>query len=331
MAVRTGPVAGAGGARLRSLTGAEPSAYRAHPLHSPERSYQETNCYTDVLIELLHARGLEPLAMLGHLVRMDFEGDQWTFFKPPPEDLEALFAVDIHEMQPYRPIPLQIEEQLARDRTLIVELDAWFLPDTAATSYRSAHVKTSIAADAIDREREVLRYFHNTGLHELSGDDYRGAFGLDPYPPVVLPPYTEIARFDSGSPATGDALRAEARRILAHHLAHRPRRNPFESFGEALERALPELLAGTLDDYHAYAFATVRMCGAAFELLASHVAWVLEGSAQGPLGAMDEIVERCKTLSFRLARRKAFDPRPALEAAAAAWAQTMSGLEESVA
>ena len=38
-------------------------------------------------------------------VRMDFEGDQWTFFKPPPEDLERLFGIDIHEMQPYRPLP----------------------------------------------------------------------------------------------------------------------------------------------------------------------------------------------------------------------------------
>ena len=45
---------------------------------------------------------------------MDFEGDQWTFFKPPPEDLERLFGIDIHEMQPYRPLPDQIAEQLAR-------------------------------------------------------------------------------------------------------------------------------------------------------------------------------------------------------------------------
>ena len=61
--------------------------------------------------------------MLGPRVRMDFEGDQWTFFKPPPEDLELLFGVDIHEMQPYRPLPDQIAEQIAAGRTMIVELD----------------------------------------------------------------------------------------------------------------------------------------------------------------------------------------------------------------
>ena len=36
---------------------------------------------------------------------VDFEGDQWTFFKPLPEELEPLFGIDIHEMQPYRPLP----------------------------------------------------------------------------------------------------------------------------------------------------------------------------------------------------------------------------------
>src|ERR1700710_1323118 len=117
-----------------SLLGLDPDAYRAHPLHGSERTYAETNCYTDVLIELLHARGDEPLAAMGFTVRMDFEGDQWTFFKPPPEDLELLFGVDIHEMQPYRDLPEQVEEQLLRGRTLVVELDAWYLPDTASTS-----------------------------------------------------------------------------------------------------------------------------------------------------------------------------------------------------
>ena len=66
-----------------SLFGLDPATYRPHPVHGDERTYTETNCYTDILIELLHARGDEPLAALGGLVRMDFESDQWTFFKPP--------------------------------------------------------------------------------------------------------------------------------------------------------------------------------------------------------------------------------------------------------
>ena len=77
---------------------------------------------------------MQPLAAMGCTVRMDFEGDQWTFFKPFPEDLELLFGIDVHEMQPYRPLPEQAAQQIAQDRTLIVELDSWYLPDTKAMS-----------------------------------------------------------------------------------------------------------------------------------------------------------------------------------------------------
>ena len=125
----------AGRHRQASLSGHDPDGYVRHALHAPARSYPESNCYSDIVIELLHACGYEPLAVFGHLVRMDFEGDQWTFFKPPPEDLERLFGVDIHEMQPYRPLPEQIAEQLEVGRTIMVELDSYHLPDTAATSY----------------------------------------------------------------------------------------------------------------------------------------------------------------------------------------------------
>ena len=50
--------------RLSSLSGKEPATYRAHTLHGAGRTYTETNCYTDIVIELLHACGYEPLAML---------------------------------------------------------------------------------------------------------------------------------------------------------------------------------------------------------------------------------------------------------------------------
>jgi hypothetical protein len=94
---------------LVSLLGLDPATYVPHAIHTPgDRTYTETNCYSDILIELVHARGDEPLAAAGFTVRIDFEGDQWTFFKPPPEDLERLFGIDIHEMQPYRPLPQQI-------------------------------------------------------------------------------------------------------------------------------------------------------------------------------------------------------------------------------
>jgi hypothetical protein len=315
-----------------SLLGLDPADYRPHLLHAAERSYTETNCYTDILIEFLHARGNEPLAMMGCVLRVDFEGDQWTFFKPLPEHMERLYGVDIHEMQPYRPLPEQIADQLAHERTIIVELDSWYLPDTAATSYRREHVKSSVVAEAIDREHERLRYFHGPGYFELEGEDYRGIFRLGrPFSDDVLPPYTELVRLDVGSSLEGDALRAAARELLAENLARRPQPNPFARFGTQLTADLPRLLDGDHAAYHDYAFATVRMVGSAFEVGSSHVDWLLGEAGAPATAAMGQIVEGCKILSFKLARRRAFDPEPTLTTLAQAWDKAFAALDGALA
>jgi len=301
--------------------------YAVHPLHAGGAVYHETNCYTDVLIELLHARGREPLAVMGRLLRADFEADQWTFFKPDPEDLELLLGVDIHEMQPYRPLPAQATELLAAGHTMVVEVDSFYLPDTEATSYRSDHVKSSIAIDAIDSAAEQLRYFHNAGRYELSGEDYRGVFRTaGDWPGDVLPPYTEIARFD-GPALTGDALRTAVRARLTHHLGRRPATNPFPRFGAHLDRTLPALLDADLQDYHDYAFATVRMVGAGFEVSAAMVDWLFGADGRAAADPLRALVEGSKRLSFRLARRRAFDSAPAIEELAANWERAMDGLD----
>ncbi|MBS1868200.1 MAG: DUF1839 family protein [Actinobacteria bacterium] len=318
-------VAGTG---LVSLLGLDPAAYRPHALHATDRTYLETNCYTDILIEFLHARGDEPLAMMGCVLRVDFEGDQWTFFKPLPEDVERLYGVDVHEMQPYRPLPDQIAEQIARGRTLIVELDSFYMPDVAATSYRTAHVKSSVVAEAIDRDGERFRYFHGPGYFELSGEDYREIFRLGrEFSPDVLPPYTEIVRLDAGPRLRGEELRAAARELLARHVARRPEPNPFLRFGAQLAEDLPRLAQGDAQGFHDYAFATVRMVGSAFEVGASHVDWVLGAEGAAASDAMTRIVEGCKLLGFKLARRRPFDAEPAVAELAAAWEDAFAALD----
>lgn len=313
-----------------SLFGLDPATYRPHHLHTGDRVYPETNCYSDVIIELLHAHGDEPLAVMGTTVRLDFEGDQWTFFKPDPSDMEQFFGVDIHEMQPYRPIPTEIVELLEVGRTLTVELDAWFLPDTAATSYRTEHVKTTVVPEAIDLAEGRLRYFHNGSLYELDGADYRGIFRLDAADPTTLPPYTELVRFDAGPRLEGEALRTAARERLRYHLDHVRPGNPFERFGARLGQDLPALLAGDDAGYHAYAFATVRMAGAGFEVCAAHVDWLLDEAGAPASAAMTEIVEGSKVLGFKLARRRSFDPSEAIATMAAAWDRAFESLDEVV-
>jgi hypothetical protein len=310
-----------------SLWDADLASHESHPLHAVGRTYLETNCYADVLIELLNARGDEPLAALGFILRTDWEGDQFTYFKPPAADLERLFGVDVHEMLPYRPLPEHIEQQLALGRTLLVEIDAWYLPDTAATSYRREHLKTTVAPETIDRGAERMRYFHNAGFYELKGEDYRGAFRMLPhFTEDVMDPFVEVVRFDAGPRLRGDDLRETSLKLLRHHFVRRPSRNPFTAWGEHLVDDLPRLLAGDPQDFHEYAFVTVRMVGSAFELCADHVEWVLGLKGADAAAALRRIVEGSKVMSFRLARRRAFDPAPAVATLAQAWDDAMGAL-----
>jgi hypothetical protein len=46
---------------------------------------------------------------------------------------------------------------------------------------------------------------------------------------------------------------------------------------------------------------------------------------------MGEIVDGCKLLSLKLARRRAFDPAPVIDALAAAWERATGGLDAALA
>ena len=103
---------------MRKIWPLDPATYVRHPLHDGDRAWNESNCYVDLWIELLHTAGFEPLAALPFTFAVDVEGDQWTFFKFPLADLNALYGVDVIELQVWRPITAHLEEQLAivRDR-----------------------------------------------------------------------------------------------------------------------------------------------------------------------------------------------------------------------
>ena len=66
--------------------------YARHALHADDRAWVEKNCYVDIWIETIHALGCEPLAVLPFVLALDFEGDQWTFFKPPHDELRDLYS-----------------------------------------------------------------------------------------------------------------------------------------------------------------------------------------------------------------------------------------------
>jgi len=318
---------------VSALLGLDPETYQPHRLHSPERQFPETNCYTDLWIELLHAQGFEPLAMLAFCVSVDFEGDQWTFFKPPPEDLARLYGLEVQEFVVYRSLPEHIVEQLELGRTVIVEADAFYLPDTAGRSYREQHEKSSVAVESIDVEHERMRYFHNQGYYEVAGDDYRNAlrvgrqFSVD-----VLPPYIEFVRGDRLSSCPADELRTVAAELLDVQVARIPKQNPVSRFGVRLVDDLPHLLEDE-PAYHLYAFATVRQCGAAWDAASAFLGWLANGEDETVARAADlfaSLAGAAKTLLFKLARASAtgkpLDPAPAIGEMAATWDEAMRHL-----
>ncbi len=215
--------------RMISLLDLDPASYAEHPIHGDERTYSETNCYVDCLVELVHAAGLEADAMMGGAVAADFELDQWTFFKPSPDDLFRLYGIDLHEVQPYRGFPTLIATRLAAGQTVMPEVDSFYLPDVSATAYRTDHVKSTIIAESIDEDARVLRYFHNTGYHELSGEDYDKLFATysgDGH----LPTYVELLRLGAGPVPTGDALKARGARAAGRLPGAPPGREPVRPF-----------------------------------------------------------------------------------------------------
>ncbi len=104
--------------------GLDPETYSVHALHSQERMWPETNCYVDLWIEVLNALGLAPEAMLGFTLTQDFEGDQFTFFKVPLEDLEALYGVVATELAIFDTVENHVEMQIERGRLCLVEMDS---------------------------------------------------------------------------------------------------------------------------------------------------------------------------------------------------------------
>ncbi|HED35455.1 MAG TPA: DUF1839 family protein, partial [Gammaproteobacteria bacterium] len=134
---------------VRLLT-LDPASYTRHRIHTQERDWAETNCYVDIWIELLHALGHEPLAVMPFTLAIDFEGDQWTFFKPPLADIYELYGIDVQELALWQPLVQHVEQQVALGKPVLVELDSYYLPDTAGMAYRLAHVKSTVAVVEID-------------------------------------------------------------------------------------------------------------------------------------------------------------------------------------
>lgn len=278
----------------------EPDERGRHWLHGPDRSWAETNCYADLWIEVLHAAGLDPVASLAGAAAMGFPDDHWGFFKPSTHDLRTLYGIVVDELAVWRGIDTHIDTQLTAGRLLTVEVDGYFLPDTAGVTYRNAHAKTTIVPFEHDAAARRLRYIHNATVAEVVGDDHDGLLDV-----AGLVPYVEVVRFDRAVMLPDDELRHSAAALAAEHLAHAPPGNPVEAMREQFEHEL-DRLTDDLAAFHTYAFVTLRLCGAQASLAQAFQAWL--GSTADALVAAEawgELADAAKTAQFRVARRAA--------------------------
>lgn len=308
--------------------------YARSPLHAQERDWPETNCYLDVWIEVLPALGFPAEACLAYSVTQDFEGDQFTFFKVPLEDLEALYGLRVTELAIYDRVETHVCRQMERGRLSLVEVDSYFLPDTRGIGYRQSHGKTTIAPNRIDFDGRVMEYFHGLGLHRLEGDDFDGVFQRGEHQKAMpFLPYTEFVKFPEVKPAQQQIL-AVSEDLLRHHLKRRPAENPIAAFARVYPAQVERVSEREFDFFHLYAFNTLRQLGANFELFSSYLEWL---SAQGRADLTAEIAEArsisatCKTVQFKLARavmRKKFEGlEEGLLPAVTAWDSLMGHLD----
>ena len=147
----------------KSILDLNPETYQRHLIHGPDRIWAETNCYSDLWVELLHAMRHEPIAALPFTLSIDFEGDQWTFFKFPIADLYELYGLDVLELTIWKSLIEHVDEQVGLGRPVLVEMDSYYLPDTHGTAYQLSHTKTTIALTENDVEARHLAYFHAQG------------------------------------------------------------------------------------------------------------------------------------------------------------------------
>lgn len=315
--------------RAKRVASLDPSSYRRHAIHGEERTWTQTNCYTDLVVELVHGLGHDPVAMLPFTLAIDFEGDQWTFFKPSHADILALYGLDIQELAMWKDPIQHVEEQVGAGRPVLIELDSFWLPDTSGTAYRIAHQKTTVGVNEIDVERGYMAYFHNQGFYAVDGEDFRAI-----WEPGALPPYVEFVKPLPGfNPPRGEQQLALSLALLKTHLARAPRENPFARFKSRLVNDLESLLAADIAHFHKYSFATLRQYGACFELAETYLGWLLLNGVSGlevPRAAFATISQTAKAFQFQLARsmarKKTLDLAP-LDAMAAQWDVGMTLLQ----
>jgi hypothetical protein len=129
-------------------------------------------------------------------------------------------------------------------------------------------------------------------------------------------------------------LAAQSRALLRKHLSFRPVTNPYTAFRVRFERDLPMLQERGLAFYHLWAFGTIRQAGAAFELAAQNLRWLMEfepGSFEVAVAEFEKLASGSKTFILKAARavstKRPFDGAAMFAQLCESWERGMSALD----
>lgn len=278
----------------------------ACPLHSDGRDWPLTNCYVDVWVELLWNWGRDPADIFAFCVAQAFEGDHFTFFKPPSADLEALHGVRIEELPLWDDLERHLLVATGRGRAVLLEVDGYYLPDTQTTSYRTEHVKTTIAVLDLSPERGWCQYVHNSGVHLIDGEDYRAVFQPPRHNGLPMFAYAEMVW---RTPARARSRPGELPLSqLRAHLGRRPEIDPIAGFLAAFPTLIDRMIDQGPAGFHGLAFNTFRQLGSAHGYLGDFLRWLdaREHLGLGPAAdACEALSTATKVLQLRTARMAA--------------------------
>jgi len=320
---------------MKPIVTLDPKTYSRHYIHGAERTWLETNCYVDVLVELIHSLGFDPVAALPFTFGIDFEGDQWTFFKYSHADLLDMYGMEVHELNPWNALGEHVQYHVERGTPVLVELDSFFLPDTSGTAYGLDHVKSTVAVNEISLTDRHMGYFHNQGYYWVDGADFDNLFQLSgKVHERMLPPFVELVKLHA-APADISAaeLLEKSLQSFSRQLKWLPKQNPFETFKVQFERDLDWLMSQPIEMFHRYAFATLRQYGACFELCETYLRWLHERGEEeltDAIASFSFIATTAKSFQFQLARAMARKKPLALEplsAMGSQWEQAMCTLK----
>lgn len=277
----------------------QPATFNSHLLHSTNRIWTQSNCSVDLWIELLNSWGENPVAALGFTVALDHEGDQFTFFKIPTADLNKLYGVQLYELSIYQSLIHQVVPQVNRGNVVLVEVDGYYLPDTAGVSYQLLHTKTTIGINKIDTLNQTCGYFHNDTYGTLHGNDYLHVMQCTKARDDILFPYTEFIKRSHDYVKDPTELLHIAKELFREHVAAVPQVNPIVAYRNLFMDQITNL---QLEDFHAYAFNNFRMLGSNFEFLGDHLKWLDQDRYVVACESCKVMAEMARILQFKTAR-----------------------------